>query len=422
MNTRAAVTNAWALLAGMAFIMTGNGLQGTLLGVRASIEGFSTESTGLIMTGYFAGFLGGSVIVPRLVDRVGHIRTFAALASIASAAVLAHVVFVNVSSWTAMRLATGFAYAGLYLVAESWLNDAATNETRGQLLSVYMIIVMGGMTAGQLLLNVAAPEGVELFILVSVLVSLSLVPITLSVGRAPDFDAPEYLSVAKLYRISPLGIVGAILTGLTQAAMFGMGAVYGRQAGLSIEEISLFMASLSLGGIALQWPIGWLSDRLDRRQVIIGTCLFGAISAYVAARVANDFPALLASAFALGGATVPLYSLFIAHTNDHLEPRQMVAASAGLVFAGGIGLSGGPLLIGLLMGRFGTDAYFWAIGSTLALAGAFGLWRMTRREAPAMDDQNAYTPTPRTSTMAAALAAEEMIEQHELEPDTGEKP
>ena len=356
MKTRDAVTNAWALLAGIAFLMVGNGLQGSLLGVRATMEGFSTETTGLIMTGYFAGFLAGSVVVPRLVDRVGHIRTFAALASIASAAVLAHVIFVNVSSWTAMRLATGFAYAGLYLVAESWLNDAATNETRGQLLSVYMIVVMGGMSVGQLLLNLADPEGVELFILVSVLVSLSLVPITLSVSRAPDFEAPEYLSIAALYRISPLGIVGAIIMGLVQAAMFGMGAVYGRRAGLSIEQISLFMAALSLGGIALQWPIGWLSDRLDRRQVIIGTCLFGALSAFVAGEVADDFPALLASAFALGGATIPLYSLFIAHTNDHLEPRQMVAASAGLVFAGGIGLSGGPLLVGLLMVRLGTDA------------------------------------------------------------------
>jgi MFS family permease len=414
MNMITAVGSAWALLVGLAFIMIGNGLQGTLLGVRASLEGFPTLTTGVVMTGYFAGFLAGSTVVPRFLNRVGHIRVFAALASLASAAVLADVVFVDPWSWTAMRLVTGFAYAGLYVVAESWLNDAATNETRGQLLSVYMVIVMGGMALGQLLLVTADPAGAKLFILVSVLVSLSLVPITLSVTRAPQFDAPEHLSLRALYRISPLGVVGAMLTGIAQGALVGMGAVYGRISGFSVEQISAFMATMMLGGILLQWPVGHLSDRFDRRRVITVTCLVGAVAAFVAARIsASNFPFLLGAAFVVGGSAMPIYSLFIAYTNDYLEPGQMIAASAGLVLASGLGLSVGPASAGALMSALGPQAYFAFAGAVLAAITAFALWRMTQRSAPTLDEQHAYAPAPRTSPVAATIATTAMLEEEE---------
>jgi MFS family permease len=203
-----AVRSCWALLLGIALMMLGNGLQGSLLGIRASLEGFPTTATGILMSGYFAGFLAGSVLAPKLVARVGHVRVFAALASLASTAILVHVVWVNPVTWTVIRLVSGFCYAGLYVVCESWLNDQATNETRGQLLSIYMVVMLGGAAGGQGLLNLADPSGVNLFILVSVLVSLSLIPMLLSTGQMPPFDAPRPVGIRQLYHVSPTGVVG----------------------------------------------------------------------------------------------------------------------------------------------------------------------------------------------------------------------
>ena len=217
---------SWTLFLGLGFIMLGNGLQGSLLGVRASLEGFSTANTGLIMTGYYVGFLAGSLFIARAIGNVGHIRVFAALASLASTSVLVHTVFINLPVWIAMRLVTGFAYAGLYIVAESWINDQATNKTRGQLLSIYMLVSMGGMAGGQTLLSLDGPEKPTLFILTSVLVSLALVPISLAVVSAPRFETPARAGIRELYRSSPLGIVGMMNAGIVAGGLFGMGAVY----------------------------------------------------------------------------------------------------------------------------------------------------------------------------------------------------
>ena len=206
-------------------IMLGNGLQASLLGIRAAAEQFTTETTGLIMSGYFLGFLAGAVITPRIVGNVGHVRVFAALASTASTAALVHAVFVDPLVWGVMRCATGFCYAGLYIVAESWLNDRSTNETRGSMLSVYMVVVLGGIAGGQFLLNLSDPNSFVLFVLASVLVSLALVPISVSVGPAPDFSAPTPVGIRALYRTSPLGVVGCLGVGVANGAIFSMGAV-----------------------------------------------------------------------------------------------------------------------------------------------------------------------------------------------------
>ena len=221
------VASAWALFLGMGLLMLGNGLQASLLGIRAGAEGFGTGATGLVMTCYYLGFLAGSILTPKVVKNVGHVRVFSALASLASVAALVHSVFLDPFTWGAMRFVTGFAYAGLYVVAESWLNDRATNETRGSLLSVYMVVLFGGLAGGQLLLNVADPGGFLLFVLASVLVSLALVPISLTAGPAPEFDAPTPVGLLELYRVSPLGVAGAMGTGLAHGVLFGMGAVYG---------------------------------------------------------------------------------------------------------------------------------------------------------------------------------------------------
>ena len=403
-----AVSAVWALLLGIALIMLGNGLQGTLLGLRATLEGFPTAVTGLVMTGYFAGFLLGSTITPKIVGRVGHIRVFAALASLASASALIYAIFIDPWVWGAMRLATGFSYAGLYVVAESWLNDRATNETRGKILSVYMIITLGGMAAGQLLLNLADPRGVELFVLISVLVSVALVPISLTAAPAPDFYAPRPVGLRQLYSISPLGVLGMFGTGLAQAIVFGMGAVYARGAGLSIAETSLFMGAILFGGVALQWPVGWLSDIMDRRRVITGVSFVAAVLAVVLAAI-PDLPggALLVLACLFGGMNLPMYSLCSAHTNDYLEPAQMVGASSSLVLVGGCGATLGPLAAAAMMAASGVDGFFWALAATHGANRVYAQNPMTRRAATPVDEQGAFVAmSPRGSPMAAALNPE----------------
>ena len=405
----AAISSAWALLLGIALIMLGNGLQGTLLGVRATLEGFGIGITGLVMTGYFVGFLAGSVIVPRLLANVGHIRVFAALASFASGAALLHTVFVTPLTWSLIRIMTGFCFAGLYVVAESWINDAATNKTRGQLLSVYMIMVMGGMGSGQLLMNLSDPRGFELFVLVSVLISFALIPITLSVGRAPPFEAPESIGARALFRASPLGVAGAFLVGIGHSALFSMGAVYGTEIGLTVDRTALFIAVFLFGGLVLQWPIGWLSDRFDRRRIIVAAAWTATGASSVAGVAGIDSYALLIGSTALlGGMSMPLYSLCGAHTNDHLTPRQIVAASATLVLIGGFGLTLGPLLAAALMQLAGPPGIFWLLTLVHGCIGTYGLYRMMRREPVPLDDQRTYDPVSfRTSPIVQAQAGGE---------------
>lgn len=416
----AAIGTTWALFLGIGLMMLGNGLQGSLLGVRASLEGFTTVTTGLIMTGYYAGFLVGSVMGPRMVRRVGHIRAFAALASMASTSVLLHTIFLDAPTWVAMRVITGFCYAGLYVVAESWLNHQTTNETRGQLLSIYMVVTYGGAGGGQFLLNLADPGGFQLFIVVSVLVSLAVVPMLLSVQPQPRIEAPRPISLFGLYRISPLGVVSAFGTGMANGGLFGMGAVYAKTAGFSVPEIALFMAAAIFGGVALQWPIGWLSDRFDRRLVLTGVTLGAAVAAYAAVSVTGVLAEVLPGwsifvvAALFGGLSLPMYSLGIAHTNDYLEPDQIVAASGGLVLVGGLGAILGPLAVSTVMEALGPTGFFWAMGVVHALIGAFAVYRMTARRARPLAEQGAFVAYPRTSPMAATLAPEP--EEAGLEP------
>jgi len=394
------VLSAWALLLGMGMLMLGNGLQGSLLGIRAVSEGFGTTVTGLVMTGYYVGFLAGSTLTPRIVLNVGHVRVFSALASLASVAILVHAAAVEPLTWAAMRFVTGFAYAGLYVVAESWLNDRATNESRGQLLSVYMVVLFSGLALGQLLLNVADPAGVFLFLLASVMISLAIVPISLTAGPTPAFETITKISIRQLYRLSPLGVLGASATGMAHGTLFALGAVYGERIGLSVAEISLLMGVAVTGGIVAQWPIGRLSDRFDRRRVITAVALLAAIFALLAAIFGGtSFALLLGLTFLLGCMTLPMYSLCIAHTNDYLKPTQMVRAGATLVLAGGIGACLGPPLAATLMGAVGPVAFFAFLAGVHAAIGLFAVYRMTRRASKPVDEQ---VPTVPVGSGAAA--------------------
>jgi len=404
---------SWALLAGIGFMMLGNGLQGTLLGLRATMEGFPTFITGIIMSGYYVGIFAGSMIAPRLVSRVGHIRVFAALASMASISILVHGIHVSAWSWTAMRFVTGLSYAGLYVVAESWLNDRASNETRGQVLSVYMVITTLGLGGGQFLLNLSNPMHIELFVLVSIIVSVGLIPILLTARPAPTFGTTSNMSLMELYRASPLAVISNCLTGMAHGTIFGLGSVYAAQELQSIELVSLFMACFLLGSLIFQWPIGWLSDRINRRVTIAGLCGLAVLTCIAAILVDQGSVSYFAIIVVLGGAAMPMYSLSIAYANDRLEPEQIVPASGSLVMVAGIGLSLGPILISYLMGQFGTIFFFIGIAGAFATIFVFSTYRMVITEAIAPSEQSPVIAAGVIGTPVAqynAPDAEEYVE------------
>ena len=411
------IFNCWALFLGLALIMLGNGLQGSLLGIRASIEGFSTSVTGLVMSGYFIGFIFGATIVPRVVQRVGHIRTFGALASLASASILVHAVFLDPWVWWFMRLITGLAFAGLYIVAESWLNDIATNDSRGQLLSIYMLTLFGGLAGGQFMLNLSSPEGFQLFVLVSVLVSFAVIPILVSVSPAPPYAITDSVHLAQLFKVSPLGVFGVFAAGISAGSIFGMGIIYASTMGLSVKNASFFMGGIVIGGMFLQYPIGWISDQIGRRKTIILTCCFaGGISVLVSIGLANSQAALIGAAI-IGGLSLPLHSLCIAHTNDYLVPKQMVAASGALVLFNGLGATFGAPITGFIMEKFGPQGFYHVIGTVFWVILGVALWRSTQREALSIEDTDNFVPMA-PSPISPALNPD--FELEEIEAAAGE--
>lgn len=404
------LTTSWALLLGMLLLLVGNGLQGTLLGVRGGLEGYSAEAMAFVMSGYYVGFLVGSMRATPMIARVGHVRVFAALASTISAAFILYAAAPDTWVWTAMRFVVGFCFAGVYVVAESWLNNAATNETRGQALSLYMIVQMVGIISAQFILTFSDPAGYAPFVIMSVLVSVSFLPILLTTGRAPAFQTTQRMSFARLFRVSPLGCVSTFLLGGVYAGTFAMGSVFGTAKGLSVTEISTFVAAIYTGGLIFQFPVGWISDRMDRRRLILLLTGGGAVITLGGAFVSDRFVVVLALGFLVGGVANPLYALIIAYTNDFLGTEDMAAASSGLLFINGLGAMTGPFLIGAMMSRIGPDAYFLYIGGLFALIALYAAWRSTRRPAPPTSEP--YAPVlPQASPVAHEVAQGVAIER-----------
>ena len=377
----------WALFFGVGMMMLANGLQGSLIGIRASLEGYSASASGIILTGYYAGFLLGALYIPQRIKNVGHVRTFAALASIASISILIHSLDISFLGWFLMRFISGICFVGLYTVAESWVNDLTDNEHRGQALSVYMIVSMAGSAFGQLFLNIANPETATLFMIVSILISVSLVPILIVVSKQPDFSVAKFFTIKELYKASPLGVVAAIMTGLAHGTLWGIGSIYGLKNGLSIEQVSIFMFTFVIGGAINQYLVGYLSDKYDRRTIIVIVAFLASIFAVLAVLIGGSFIALIIITFIFGGLTVPLYALAIAHTNDFLEKDEMVAASAGIQLAGGVGLTIGPIIGGLSLDLIGASGFWIFLFLIHALLGVFGLFRMQIREAVPLEEQ-----------------------------------
>lgn len=415
------VRNAWALLLGMLLLMVGNGLQGTLLGVRGADAGFSASTMAIVMSGYFAGFLIASQVVSGMIRRVGHVRVFAALGSFVSAALIMFPALQDPIAWTLFRFVLGFCFCGVYVTAESWLNNSASNETRGQALSAYMIVQMVGIIAGQALLVVPDESGWLLFVIPSILVSISFAPILLSISPTPAFDSTKPMTLRELYQVSPLGMVGMFLLGGIFAAQFGMSAVYATQIGLSLGQISLFISSFYVGAVLMQYPLGFLSDRMDRRKLITLVAMAGGAASILAMMSGGWLYGLMAAAFVVGGCSNPLYALMIAYTNDFLEADDMASASAGLLFVNGLGAITGPLILGWTMEFFGPQGFFGMIALLLMAIALYALFRMTQRAAPSVEDTAAYAPiTPTATPVAMEFAQEYAIEVAEEEAEDTE--
>lgn len=412
------LSSAWALFLGLMLLMVGNGLQGTLLGVRGDIEGFSTFEMSIVMSAYFVGFLGGSRMAPEMIRRVGHVRVFAALASMVSAVLILYPVLAHPVAWALGRVVIGFCFSGVYVTAESWINNAADNENRGKALSLYMIVQMTGIVSAQGLLLVADPSGYVLFVIPSVLVSISFAPILLSITPTPAFDTTKPLSIKELLELSPLGCMGMFLLGGVFAAQFGMAAVYGGEVGLTLPQISIFVAAFYVGAVLLQYPLGWLSDRMDRRVLIVAVSLVGGIGAVVGMVLGGQFQILLVAAFLIGGTSNPLYSLLVAYTNDFLDPDDMAAASGGLVFINGLGAILGPVIAGWIMSVSGPQGYFFVIAVLMLTMAGYALYRMTQRAAIPAEDTTTYTPVmPSATPVAVEFAREYAIDSANEEDD-----
>ena len=395
----------WALYVGMLLLMMGNGLQASLLGVRGPVAGFSTLEVSAVMSAYFAGFFVSASATPRLIRRVGHVRVFAAFGSFVSAALILFPAIEHPIAWALLRAVIGFCFCGIYITAESWLNNATTAANRGSALSAYMVVQMGGVVAAQGLLSVDDPSGFLLFIIPSVLVSISFAPILLSVAPAPAYESTKTMSLPALYRVSPLGLVGVFLLGGVFSAQFGMSALYATQLGLDGAQLAAFIAAFYVGAFVVQIPLGWLSDRMDRRKLVLVAATAGAAGAALGLAAGDAYAMLLAAAFAFGGLTNPLYALLIAYVNDAVEYEDMAAASGGLLFAHGIGAILGPMALGALMGRLGPGA-FWIYCTALPLAiAAYAAWRMAQRPVQVTGEAAAYAVVFPTASAVAVEAA-----------------
>ena len=398
----AAIASVRSLLLAILMLMLGAGFLTTLVSVRLQASGTSALAIGLVATSYFGGLTVGAMGAGRLVRRVGHIRAFAAFVSLLSASTLTYAVLEAAPLWALLRFIDGCCVAGVYVCLESWLNDRADSETRGSVLAGYMIALYMGQGLGQQLLNISDTAPSIPFVVASILVSLAVLPVALTRMAGPPLEQTASLPIRALYGVSPLGIIGVAVTGIVLGAFYGLAPVYARESGLGIAETAWFMTAVILGGVALQWPLGRLSDRLDRRSVIVATMAGAAASAFALFASGPAGSGLLfASLF--GGTSFALYPLCVAHTNDHLTSAQRIGATGGLVLVYSLGAVLGPLLASASMSTFGPGGLFLVIGMLSTGVFGFGLWRQWKGDAVPGDRQRTYQMLPRTTPVVAAL-------------------
>jgi len=398
---------SWALFLGMSLIMLAHGYQGSLLGVRAVQEEFSLIATGFMMSGYYVGYFIGAKTIPSFILRVGHIRVFAAFASIASIVILIHSIFIHPFTWFILRVITGISMVSIYTIAESWLNDRATNKNRGSVLSIYMIVLYGSMAIGMFFLNFSKTENFQPFILVSLFMSLALIPILLTKRKAPTFKKITGMSLKELYKTSPLGMVGSVFYGTVQSALFSLLAVYAASMNFTIFEISVVTFLLAISGAIAQFPIGKLSDRFDRRLVIIYStfgaaffalcAIFASSQMYLPGDLATNKTSFYIFLILFSFCSLPMFAIIFAHTNDFIPKEKFVAAGASLQFAFGLGAISGPFLCSLFMNLIGPNGYFIFLIIFHSLIGAFAIHRMRIRDTEANPDSQ-FAAMPQSIT------------------------
>jgi MFS family permease len=401
------IISIWPLFAGLSLIGLAVGVQGSLLGMRAELEGFDDYLIGLLMSCYFAGFLAGSLLTPRMIQRVGHIRIFAALSAVASVTILIHAIYVEPWAWALMRLFTGFAFSTIYVVSESWLNQSSNNANRGQILSIYTTILLAGICAGQFMLNLANPMDFTLFILISVMVSVAAVPILLSVIITPAIEETERVSIRHLWYRTPMGVTGIILSQWVSSILFGMGAVYATKLGFSVYQVANFMGAMMAGGMILQWPLGKLSDIVDRRWVMSVACLFAVFFALLISRESEASIRLYLLIFMFGGCSLSLYSIVVALTNDHLRPSEIVPASGTIVLISGLTSITGPITAVFWLQIFGLQSFFVLLASCLLLLAGISLWRLLTIEALPSEYKGQVILQAATAPVGTILHAED---------------
>ena len=395
-----------AILLGAVIMMTGNSLLNLTLPLKLTAADFSPEAVGVIMAAYFAGLWAGAAYGRRLINAVGHIRAFAGFAGIIGAVALAYPMLFNPISWGVLRFLAGFCVAGVFAILESWLNERTENKTRGQVLSIYMILMYGAGISGQLMVNLWDLQALEGFVMAALLTSLSIVPVVLTRVEAPRLDRIQTMTFRQLYVASPLAVVGSCGAGAVMSSYYGMGPVFATGAGLSVLGVSIFMASVILGGMLFQWPIGRLSDRFDRRSVLFAVlvlvalvCAAGMAATFHQASVAM----FLAIGMLMGGGMTTIYPICIAQAFDHLPRERYVAASGGLLLAYAVGATFGPVISAFAMGRLGPSAFFGFIGAVSLLYGAFVVYRKIARAGVPAGRQEPVVGMTRMSPVAASL-------------------
>tara|TARA_X000000950_G_scaffold135145_1_gene168171 strand:+ start:1879 stop:3153 length:1275 start_codon:yes stop_codon:yes gene_type:complete len=401
--------NSWALFLGMSFIMMAYGFQGSLLGVRAVQEEFSLTATGFLMSGYFVGYFIGAATIPSVISRVGHVRVFAAFASLASLIILVHSILIHPFIWFLLRVLTGISMVCMYTVAESWLNDRSSNKNRGSVLSIYMVILYGSIGIGMFLLNFSTPKNFQPFILVSVITSAALIPILLTKKKPPTFKKINVMTFNELYKASPFGIISSFFYGTIQSALFTLLAVYATSMNFTILEISIVTFLLAISGAIAQFPIGKMSDIYDRRKVIVASTFGAAIFALITIFVSGQMylPGGLATSktwfyiffILFSFCSLPMFSLILAHTNDYITKDKFVAAGAGLQFTFGLGAISGPFLCSIFMDLVGSNGFFVFLFFFHSLIGAFGIYRMKIRDTVENPDSQ-FVAMPQTITPA----------------------
>lgn len=387
------------------FLLAGSGLTGITLPLRAGLEGWSPVIIGWIGFGYALCFTAGCVVVPRMVRRVGHVRVYAVLATLLAMSLLFHALIVHPLAWIAFRGVAGFALAGAYMVVESWLNEKATNESRGQIFSFYMIMNMVGMMAGQFMVLLGDPATTTLFIIAALLYAMAVIPTGLSNAVSPQPLTQVTLDLRKLYRNSPAAMVGMLMTGIIAGIWNFQAPVFAEQTGLSGNQIPLMLALAMISGAVFQLPLGRASDRMDRRYVMIfaGIVGVGCAIAYQIVPGAASTPGIFITVFILGAVLFPIYSLVVAHANDYAEPSEFVEISSGLLVVNGAGAMIGPVLSGFLIVGLGPGGFFLSLAVAFAIFGGYAAWRITQREAVPADEMTDYTYVPVTRSQTPEM-------------------